>query len=188
MERGVSVVEDARGLKLGTVTAAQAEGNSVLLRYDFNDLPDSSLKTLKLPFAVGIDSILRLRRSNFEQTADVEYKNDLKPFVGGEQLIVLSRDGEIAADAYRSGREPVALEVRAASLSARQIPGSETQLPVTVRVGSQTIQMSQGQVVQFGAIEVRVRLSSNRSGEGPRIEGAPYSLDLAIRPAPREAN
>jgi len=65
--------------------------------------------------------------------------------------------------------------------SGSQIPSTESQLAVNVRVGGETRKLNVGEVTQFGNFDVTILASANRPSN-TSYECLPYVLRLQIMP------
>jgi hypothetical protein len=174
-------VESNRRAQSGTVKAFGA-GAQIKLQHDLTKVRENFDTITEAPFGEALSGVTAdFKGATVTTPATVEYRTTNTPDVA-EKIVAIKTKNTVAASAFGSGEQPVSLRVNNAGLSAAQIAGPESELPVNVQVGSDVRQMKAGDVGRFGNIEVRILASSNRSNKIGR-EGLPYALRLQVMPA-----
>ena len=185
MMRVQKLIEDfegSRGAAPGTIKVAPAGNGGLELRLDLFKARNNFFAMGKSPFATT-SSLPDIPNVNAIVTpADLEYRMT-GGADGGEQVVGVKAGDDIAANAFKSGNEPVTLHVDTANLTAQQVAGPDKQLAVNVQANGESRQMQSGDVAKFGTTEVTVLSSANYSGV-KSAEGPPYSLRLKIRTVP----
>jgi hypothetical protein len=183
VQRLIEDVERRRGAQLGTVKAVSGQNGDVRLVHDMSKLR-GNLSTLgSTPFGGAMAAAPTTSNVSAVVTpADVEYRVN-QSHTGGEQVVGVKSNGDLAASAFMSGEAPVSVELKTADLTARQIEGPGEVLPVSIKVGDESRVVTPGTVERFGNLEVVVQASSNRSGARAYFDGPPYALRLQVRTA-----
>lgn len=180
VQRLIEEMERRKGTETGTVRVHPSTGDAVRLEFDVKkmncnftagvEVPMGS--TIAMPPDPAIEAVIA--------PADVEYRVN-SDHASEEQVVAVKRNSEVLATAFRSGEQPVSLDIKTANLTARQIAGPAGELAVAVTVGAETRELAPGTSSQFGNIEVSIQTSSNRSNTKQYNEGPAYALRLQVR-------
>ncbi|WP_076866174.1 hypothetical protein [Bradyrhizobium mercantei] len=174
-------VEVSRGAQAGTVKATSTKGATINLQHDLTKIRNNFQAVTDAPFGSALSEITIGPEKTVANTpANVEYRSTDRAN-GVERIVSIKSKNSVAANAFRSGQQPVTLKVENAGLIASQIPSNEPLLPVKVQVGDQTRELKVGDVSRFGSFDVTVLASSNRSAK-QTYEGQPYVLRLQVMP------
>lgn len=177
----IEQVEENKGAQAGTVKATSAKGATVTLRHDLTKVRENFPSITQAPFGSALSEIITGPDKTVADTsATVEYtaKNSANAV---EQVVSIKSKDSVAANAFSSGPQPVTLKVMNADLVASQIPTDGPEPPVKVQVGAETKELKVGEVSRFGAFDVKILASGNRSGK-KSYEGLPYVLRLQVMP------
>ncbi|MEY9590857.1 hypothetical protein ABIA06_003148 [Bradyrhizobium yuanmingense] len=180
VQRMIEEMERRKGAETGTVRVHPSTGGAVRLEFDVKKMNRNFTagvevpmgNTIAMPPDPAIDAVIA--------PADVEYRVN-SDHASEEQVVAVKRNSEVLATAFRSGEQPVSLDVKTANLTARQIAGPAGELAVAVTVGAETRELTPGTSSQFGNIEVSIQTSSNRSNTKQYNEGPAYALRLQVR-------
>ena len=173
-------LEARTGAESGAVVF-RASGARGYLSFDPAKTRRSPLLASRLPFAgsaggapEGIKSV--------DIGTSVEFRSETTR-AGADQVVAIKSGDTLAARAHKTGDAPVTVEIKSASLVARQVPGATPRLAVSVTVGGQTQVLAVGDVREIGKYEVEIERSANLSNRPPEeIEGPVYGLALRVRP------
>jgi hypothetical protein len=174
-------VEEIRGAQVGTIRATSAKGATINLRHDLTKARANFSLITEAPFGSALsDTNISSENLIANTPATVEYraKNSADAV---EKVVSIKSKNSVAANAFSSGPQPVTLKVQNANLVASQVSTSEPEPRVKVQVGDETRELKVGEVSQFGAFEVRILASANRSAK-KTYEGLPYVLRLQVMP------
>jgi glyoxylase-like metal-dependent hydrolase (beta-lactamase superfamily II) len=176
----VRQVERNKGAQTGTVTAVRANQERVFLRHDLDKVGLYSRPTEApfgdlLPIAASVSD-----PATAPPSTPYRYINNRFPT---QRIVSIKSPTSVAANALQTGEKPVSLEVDQANLVAAQVSGSQSQLPVNVKVGEVTRRLNVGDTTRFDNFDVTILASSNNSNKLNR-EGDLYALRLQIMPVP----
>jgi hypothetical protein len=182
LETLLEQVEANKGAQQGTVKPLAGKGATLNLQHDLTKVRANFSSITQAPFASALSDLhVDLQQATQAVTpATVEYraKNNSDAV---EQVVSVKSKNSIAANAFVSGLQPVTLSVENARLTASQDPTGAPEPGVTVRVGDEAREMKVGDVGQFGAFDVRILASVNRTGK-KNYEGLPYALRIQVMP------